>query len=172
MDWSLLPKLFATLLALIGSLAVIIGLPGTFLAWLGVAVYALSSRFATISGWLLLGTFFGCIFIELADNIMSGLLVKKFGASKGSMLMAVVGGFGGSILVGTLGGIGGFFGSAIGSVIGAFVGSYAAVYWWERYRLNRTHEESAKSAFATVLGRLLVMFFKLVWIGWLISIVW
>lgn len=30
---------------------------------------------------LLLGTFVGCLLIELADNLLAGILVKRFGAS-------------------------------------------------------------------------------------------
>ncbi len=172
MDWSVLIKAFATLLAVLGFVAVVLGFPGTFIAWLGVAVYAAASRFVFISEWLLLGTFIGCAFVELADNFMSGMMVKKFGASKGSMLAAWLGGLSGALLGGLLGGIGGFFGSALFSVVGAFFGSYFAVYYWERYRINRSHKQASQAAFGTILGRLLGIAVKLGWIFWLISLIW
>lgn len=172
MDWMFLLKGFATLLAFLGAIAVVLGLPGTFVAWLGLFIYAIVSRFAIISGWALLGTLVGCIFVELADNLLSGLMVKKFGASKASMVIAWIGGFLGAILGSAIGGVSGFIGSAILGVVGAFIGSYAGVYLWERHRLNRPHNEAAKAAFGTVLGRLLGIFVKLCWIAWLLILVW
>ncbi|MCS7263378.1 MAG: DUF456 domain-containing protein [Armatimonadetes bacterium] len=172
MEWSVLLKVFVTFLPFIGALAVVVGLPGTFIAWLGLALYAVSTRFAHVSGWALLGTFFGCAFFELADNLISGLMVKKFGASKGSMVMAWVGGILGAVLSGFLGGMLGFIGSAFLGFIGAFLGSYTSVYWWERYRLNRTSSEAKKAAFGTVVGRLMGIALKLAWIIWLISLIW
>ncbi len=172
MDWMVLLKVFVTLLALVGALAVILGLPGTFIAWLGLLIYALIGRFTVISAWILLGTFAGCLVVELADNLLSGFLVKRFGASKGSVLMAWLGGFGGAMLGGIVGGVGGFLGSALLGILGAFVGSYFAVYWWERQQHNRPHNEASRAALGTVVGRLLGMFVKLGWIGWLVSLVW
>lgn len=172
MDWGVLPKLFATLLALIGAFAVVLGLPGTFIAWVGVFTFSAIGRFTTVSAWVLLLALVGCLVVELADNLLSGLLVKKFGAGKGSMLMAWLGGIAGAVLGGSVGGLGGFFGSALFGVLGAFAGSYIAVYLWERYRLNRLHGEASKVAFGTVVGRLLGVVVKLGWIGWLVSLVW
>ncbi len=88
MDWMVLLKVFVTLLALVGALAVILGLPGTFIAWLGLLIYALIGRFTVISAWILLGTFAGCLVVELADNLLSGFLVKRFGAGTGRVLYA------------------------------------------------------------------------------------
>ncbi len=172
MDWSVLLKAVAILLAFAGALTVVLGLPGTFLAWLGLFIYALANRFTDVSAWTLFATLLGCLVVELADNLLSGFLVRQFGASKGSMLMAWLGGFGGAVLGGTIGGLVGFLGSALLGVLGAFFGSYAAVYWWERRRQNRTHNEAARAAFGTVVGRLLGMFVKMGWIVWLVSLVW
>lgn len=172
MDWMILVKAITTILTFAGALAVMLGLPGTFLAWLAVSIYALASRFIDISAWMVLGTFIGCSVIELADNLLSGILVKRFGAGKGSMLMTLFGGIGGAIVGGIVGSIGGFFGSALFSLIGAFGGSYVAVYSWERYRHNRPHSEALRAALGTVVGRLLGMFVKLGWIGWLLSLIW
>ena len=81
MDWMFVLKLFVTLLVVLGAIAVVLGFPGTFLSWLGLVVFSLATRFAKISGWALLGTFVGCLLIELADNLLAGILVKRFGAS-------------------------------------------------------------------------------------------
>jgi len=172
MDWMFVLKLFVTLIAVLGAIAVVLGFPGTFLGWLGLLILSLATRFAEISGWTLLGTFAGCLLVELADNLLSGILVKKFGASKGSMLMAWVGGLGGAMVGGLVGGIGGFLGSALLGVVGAFAGSYAAVYFWERNRHKRPHSDAARAALGTVLGRLLGMMVKFGWIVWLLSLVW
>lgn len=172
MDWSVLLKVLSTLVAILGAVFVVLGLPGTFLAWIGVVIYAVSVQFKNFSGWVLLGTFFGCALVEVADNLLSGLMVRKFGASKSSMIMTWVGGLGGAILGSLVGGFGSFIGSAILGLVGAFAGSYVAVYCWERYRLNRTQNEAKKAALGTVLGRLLGIAVKLVWIVWLLTLIW
>lgn len=172
MDWYLLPKLIATAFSAFGMLAVILGFPGTILAWIGIVIYALATRFSEISGWVLIGTFSGCLLFELADNLLSGVMVKQFGASKGSVVAAWLGGFGGAILGGLIGGVGGFIGSTIFGVIGAFVCSYAAVYFWELKRHNQPSTKAARADFGTVLGRLVGIFVKLGWIGWLLGLVW
>jgi len=172
MDWMFVIKLLATLLVVLGAIAVVLGFPGTFLGWLGLVIFSLATRFAEISGWTLLGTFVGCLLVELADNLLAGILVKRFGAGKGSMLIAWGGGIGGAMVGGFVGSIGGFLGSALFGVAGAFAGSYAAVYFWERNRHKRPHSDAARAAFGTVLGRLLGMIVKLGWIGWLLSLVW
>jgi len=172
MDWMFVLKLSVTSLTVLGAITVVLGFPGTFLGWLGLVIFSFATRFAEISGWTLLGTFVGCLLVELADNLLAGILVKRFGASEGSMLMAWVGGLGGVMVGGFIGGIGGFLGSALLGVVGAFAGSYAAVYFWERNRHKRPHSNAARAAFGTVLGRLLGIALKLGWIGWLLSLVW
>ncbi|MER3500105.1 MAG: hypothetical protein IMHGJWDQ_001021 [Candidatus Fervidibacter sp.] len=172
MEWLLLLRVIVTFVALLGAVGVLLGLPGTFLAWLGVSVVALASHFEFLSGWWLVGTFIGCGAMELADNFLAGLLVRRLGASSSSMVIAWLGGFGGGLLGGVMGGVAGFIGSALLAVIGAFIGSYASVYAWERYRQNRPHKEAMRAAVGTVLGRLLGIGMKLGWIGWLISLIW
>lgn len=172
MGWEWLVRLLSTLLALLGIAGVLLGLPGTFLAWLGVFLVALATRFEAFSGWWLLATLVGCGVVELIDNLISGVLLRRWGASQGSLWLSFLGGIGGSLVGGAIGSIGGFLGGAFLGVLGAFAGSYAVVYYWERYRLNRSHREASHLALITVFGRLLGIAIKLAWIGWLFTFIW
>lgn len=128
-------------------------------------------RFSTVSGWLLVGTLGVSVVMELADNLLAIVAVRFFGASRGSLWVAWLGGLGGGILGGLVGGLGGFIGSALGALIGAFGGSYGAVYAWER-RQDRSVREAARAALGTVIGRLLGMLLKLGWTGVLVVLIW
>lgn len=165
----------ATLLALTALLGIVLGLPTTLLAWLGLLLVALVSKFQAVSGWVLLGAFGGCLIVEVADNLLAGVMVQRFGASKGSGWIALLGSFGGGLLGGLIGGLVGsiaaFITSPLLALVGAFVGGYAAVYWWER-RQNRPEKEAIRAAWGTVIGRLLGIVFKLSWIGILLIFVW
>ncbi len=177
MDWLLVLRIICTAVLVVGAVGVVLGLPGTFVAWLGVLLFVLFGRLLAppsglLSGWLVLGTFFGSVAIELADNVLSGILVRTFGASTSSILVAWLGGIGGGVLGGLLGGMGGFLGSAVLGLVGVFAGGYAAVYAWERYHLRRSPRDAARAAFGTVLGRLVGMALKLLWIAWLLSLLW
>ncbi len=176
MDWLLVLRILCTAVLIVGAIGVVLGLPGTFVAWLGVLLFALIGRLlmpsGLLSGWFVLGTFFGSVAIELADNVLSGVLVRTFGASTSSILVAWLGGIVGGVLGGLLGGVGGFLGSAVGGIVGVFAGGYTAVYAWERYHLRRPTKDAARAAFGTVLGRLVGMALKLLWIAWLLSLLW
>ncbi len=174
MDWLLITKIAATVLAFLAALGVMLGLPTTLLAWLGLLLVALVSKFQAVSGWALLATFFGCLIIEFADNLLASFMVQRFGASKGSVWMALLGGLVGGMLGGLggglLGGFTAFFISPLLALVGAFVGGYAAVYRWERKR-NRPEKEATRAAWGTVIGRLLGIALKVGWIGALLIFV-
>jgi len=84
MDWMFVLKLFVTLLVVLGAIAVVLGFPGTFLSWLGLVVFSLATRFAEISGWALLGTFVGCLLIELPTICSLEFWLSGLGQVKGA----------------------------------------------------------------------------------------
>ncbi|MDT7897466.1 MAG: DUF456 domain-containing protein [Armatimonadota bacterium] len=171
MDWLLAAKVVATLLAVIAFVGVLLGFPTTLLAWLGLVLVAVADGFQTLSGWWLVATFVGCLLTEFADNLLSAWMVRKFGASKGSMVAAWVGGLSGAVVGGAIAGLAGLIGSALGALVGAFAGAYGAVYFWER-RAKRSPDEAARAAWGTVIGRLLGIVVKLIWLVALTVLCW
>lgn len=167
----LVGKVIATVLAFAAAIGILLGLPTVLVAWVGLLVAGWLGRFSTVSGWLLVGTLGVSVAMELVDNLLAIVMVRFFGASKGSLWLAWLGGLGGGILGGLIGGLGGFIGSAIGALGGAFTGGYLAVYAWER-RQNRSVRESARAALGTVIGRLLGILLKLGWVGVLMVLIW
>ncbi|GBC98934.1 hypothetical protein HRbin17_01453 [bacterium HR17] len=172
MDWLLLAKVMATLLAAVAATGIVLGLPTTLLAWLGLLIVAAVSGFQAVSGAWLLGTFIGCVLMEIADNLLAMALVRKLGATKGSATMALVGSLLGGLVGGAVGGLAGPVGSAASALVGAFGGGYAAVYAWERYRHQRPHADAHKIAFGTVVGRIIGIVVKLVWVIVLVWLSW
>lgn len=171
MDWLLAAKFVATLLAIIAFIGVVLGFPTMLLAWLGLVLVAVADGLQTLSGWWLVATFIGCLLTELADNLLSAWMVRKFGASKGSMMAAWIGGLAGAMVGSVIAGLAGLIGSAMGALAGAFVGAYGAVYFWER-RAKRSQREAARVAWGTVIGRLLGIAVKLIWLVALTVLCW
>ncbi|MFA0750546.1 MAG: hypothetical protein SLRJCFUN_000949 [Candidatus Fervidibacter sp.] len=162
----------ATLLALFALIGVLLGFPTTLLAWLGLLMVAAVGGFQTVSGTWLLGTFLGCVLVEVADNVLAVAMVHKLGATKGSAVMALVGGLVGGFLGGVVGGLAGFVGAAALALVGAFVGSYAVVYAWERYRHQRPPTDAHKIALGSLVGRIIGIGVKLVWVIVLLLLSW
>ncbi|MFA0777011.1 MAG: hypothetical protein PVTTEEND_000725, partial [Candidatus Fervidibacter sp.] len=105
----------ATLLAVTAFVGVLLNFPTTLLAWLGLVLVAVADGFQTLSGWWLVATFVGCLLMELADNLLSTWMVRKFGASKGSVVAAWIGGLVGAMVGGAIAGLAGLIGSALGA---------------------------------------------------------
>lgn len=144
----------ATLLLFIGmllGLAVIpFGLPGMTLILITVLIYAILTGFNAGVGVL----FFIVIVVftviaETADNWLTAVGAKRFGASTGSMWLSLLGGLGGAILIG--GPLAFLFGP-FGPIFGGFAGAFLIVFGSERMR-GRNTREALRAGWGTFLGR-------------------
>jgi uncharacterized protein YqgC (DUF456 family) len=144
----------ATVLLFIGmlvGLAVIpFGLPGMTVILITVLIYSLLTGFSAGVGvffLIVIGVF--TVIAETADNWLTAVGAKRFGASTGSMWLSLLGGLGGAILIG---GPLVFLLGPVGPIVGGFAGAFLIVFGSERRR-GRNTREALRAGWGTLLGR-------------------
>lgn len=133
---------YTSILAAVGYVLIVIGLvgavlpllPGPFVIWLGVFVWAWGDGFARI-GWPTL-LFLGLLTLGawLADILLSLISSRKAGAGWRSIGASILTGIAGAVLLGFI--------PIVGSIVGAIGGAIAGL-WYMEYR------EKGDSAAAT-----------------------
>jgi len=153
------------LLAILGSVLMVVGLIGVFapilpgipLAWLGLFVYAIGTGFERISIPTVIVFFVLMILIMAIDFLAPMLGAKKFQASKYGILGAFLG-----LIVGII--VFGFWGIILGPFIGAFS---------VELMVRRQPKGAFKSAVGTfvgfIAGTLIKVIFILIMSGFLIA---
>src|SRR5215468_9006865 len=149
--------LFAAMIG--GIVSIPFGFPGTIIILGAVFVYALATHFAAGIGV----TFFIVLCIltllaETADNWLSAIAARRFGASTASIWLSFIGGVAGAIAIG--GPLSIVFGP-LGPIAGGFAGAFAVVVAHELY-LRRTLIEALHAGLGTFLGRMAGMILKVV----------
>jgi len=109
-------------LGLLGS--VLPGLPGVPLIFISALVYAFSTGFEVVGGWIiaLLGLFAALALV--ADFVGTSYGARRFGASNWGTAGGAIGGIVGALVGLLFLGIGSLFGLILGSVGGVFLGEY------------------------------------------------
>jgi uncharacterized protein YqgC (DUF456 family) len=143
----------------LGLVSIPFGFPGTLIIMGCVLVYALVTHFAGAIGvpffvFLCMLT----LVAETADNWLSAIGAKRYGASTRSMWLSFVGGLVGAIVIGgpltvALG--------PLGPVVGGFAGAFAIVVVHELY-LHGNFRDALRAGWGTFLGRMAGMVLKLV----------
>ena len=143
---------------LLGVVAIPFGLPGVAIILASVLVYAVLTGFgAGVSG-----LFFGVLCVltviaETADNWLTALGARRFGASRASMWLSVLGGLAGAILIG---GPAAFLLGPFGPIAGGFAGAFLIVFVYERYTGKNTRD-ALRVGLGTLLGRTAGILLKL-----------
>jgi uncharacterized protein YqgC (DUF456 family) len=141
-----------TVVVVIALIMVLIGLPGTFLAWLSFLIMGLAGGLREIGIYdlgLLLLAVLAAEFVEFLSGIAGA---KRFGSSRSGILGAFAGGFLFALLfTALLPLIGTFAGMLFGTFFGAFAGDY-----FERHDLH----EAFLSAVGAVLGKVFSVILK------------
>jgi uncharacterized protein YqgC (DUF456 family) len=150
-----------TLLGALSVLAVVIGLPGT---WLLIALavgielsdHLWSGELHPVTfGWWVLGTCLALAALgELLEFLAGALGAKRGGSSRRGMFWAVVGG-----IVGGL--VGAPFGFVIGAFVGAAIGTFAGAVLGELGTPGRRFRETLRPATSASVGRILGTLSKL-----------
>src|SRR5689334_14706874 len=114
-----------------GIVSIPFGLPGTIIILASVLVYALATHFAAGIGV----TFFVVLCVltliaETADNWLSAVGARRYGASTASVWLSFIGGVGGAILIG---GPISFVLGPLGPIVGGFAGAFVIVVAHELY---------------------------------------
>ena len=118
----LLITLIAMFVGLVGS--VLPALPGVTLIFISALVYAFSTGFEVVGGWVvaLIGLF--ALLALVADFVGTSYGARRFGASNWGTAGGAIGGILGALAGLLFLGIGSLFGLILGSVGGVFLGEY------------------------------------------------
>lgn len=118
----LVVTLIAMFVGLVGS--VLPALPGVTLIFISALVYAFSTGFEVVGGWVvaLIGLFAALALV--ADFVGTSYGARRFGASNWGTAGGAIGGIVGALVGLLFLGIGSLFGLILGSVGGVFLGEY------------------------------------------------
>jgi len=144
---------------LLGIVVIPFGFPGTVIILASTLIYALATGFSdaiTVPFFILLCVL--TLISETADNWLTAIGARRYGASTASMWLSFLGGLLGAILVGVPLAL--VFGP-LGPIIGGFAGAFLIVVAYER-----THGKDWNNALAagwgTFVGRMAGIVLKLV----------
>lgn len=146
--WFILLIIVTFILIIAGLFGLVIPIiPDLPLIWLGIAVYAVFTKFLIISWQWLLGLFLVTAIVYALDIWLGALGVKVAGASRYGLLGAMLG-----MLLGI------FAGGPVGMVFGAFVGAFLG----EFLLAGRSYEKAMKAGVGTVIGFLAGRMLKII----------
>ena len=146
---STLATIFGGLLFVIvllsGLVAILFGLPGTFIILAGTVIYAWLTGWTIITATTVVVVLLMTIVAEGLEFMFGVYGAQQYGASRLAMVGAVVGG-----IVGAIVGASVLFG--LGAIPGAFLGAFAGAYVVEYYR-ERGLEQAMQSGKGAFWGR-------------------
>jgi uncharacterized protein YqgC (DUF456 family) len=135
-----------------GLIAVVLGLPGTWLILATSLLYGWLTGFTVINTKLLLGLLTLAAAAELMEFLAGLWGARRYGGSKKAMLATLLGGLLGAIALAPL-----FFG--FGAVAGAFLGAFSGGFFIT-FLEQRKMEEAVRVGWGAFLGRVIAMVFK------------
>jgi uncharacterized protein YqgC (DUF456 family) len=136
------------LILVLGIVAILLGLPGTFIIFGDALVYGLITRFrGAITVKFLLVLLGITLFAELMEFFLANFTTLKFGASKWGVMGTLAGGI-----------LGAAWGSAVlplvGTLIGAITGAFLGAFIME-YLHREDRQRAAKAGFGALVGKIL-----------------
>jgi uncharacterized protein len=145
---------------LLGLASIPFGFPGAAIILLCVFVYAAVTHFAAAVGVGLFALLCVLTLIaETADNWLTMVGARRYGASSGSMWLSFIGGIAGAIMVGAPFS---FILGPLGPVAGGFFGAFAIVVAYEFFYCRNTFHEALAAGWGTLVGRMAGMVLKAV----------
>ena len=144
---------------LVGLISIPFGLPGVFIILGSVFLYAYVTDFSADIGvsFLIILTVL-TIAAETADNWLTAIGAKRYGASSGSMWLSFLGGLLGAIFIG---GPAALLLGPLGPIAGGFIGAFGIVVAYEMY-LGKSRDEALRAGWGSFLGRMAGIALKLV----------
>ena len=144
---------------LLGLAVIPFGLPGTIIILVCVLIYAVMTDFSAgigVAFFVVLCVF--TLLAETADNWLTAIGARRFGASSSSMWLSLLGGLAGAIIIG---GPLALVVGPLGPVVGGFAGAFLIVFLSERARGKDTRE-ALRAGWGTFLGRMAGIVLKFV----------
>ncbi len=146
--WLILLIIITFILIIAGLLGLVMPIiPDLPLIWLGIAVYAVFTKFMIISWQWLLVLFLIAAAVYALDIWLGTLGAKVAGASRFGVMGAILG-----MLLGI------FIGGVVGMLFGAFVGAFLG----EFLLAGRSYEKAMKAGAGTVIGFLAGRMLKII----------
>ena len=144
---------------MLGIISIPFGLPGAAIVFGCALIYAAATDFSGPIGWPLF-TILGILTLiaETADNWLSAIGAKRFGASTKSIWLSFLGGLLGAIILGSPLT---FIAGPLGPIVGGFAGAFAIVVAYE-YKQRKNLREALRAGWGTFLGRMAGMVLKAV----------
>jgi uncharacterized protein YqgC (DUF456 family) len=135
------------IIAAIGLLISIVGLPGIWLVVIAVVLSGFALGFDVIPIWLISVYFVVALLASFLDNLAVAVGASRFGASKWGMVGAV---------------LGGIFGFLIGNFIGVILGPFIGAVLFELLFTNKDVDSAVRAGIGTFLGYMLAILLKFV----------
>lgn len=144
---------------LVGLAVIPFGLPGVVIILISTLIYAILTGFsAGVGVFFFIVQCFLTVIAETADNWLTVLGARRFGASKASMWLSLLGGLSGALLIG---GPAALLLGPLGPLVGGFAGAFLIVFGYERFHGKNTRE-ALRAGWGTFLGRTAGILLKLV----------
>jgi uncharacterized protein YqgC (DUF456 family) len=144
---------------LVGLAVIPFGLPGVAIILVSIFIYSILTGFsAGVGVFFFVVLCILTVIAETADNWLTVLGARRFGASKAAIWLSLLGGIGGAILIG---GPAAALVGPFGPLVGGFAGAFLIVFGYERYRAKTTRE-ALRAGCGTLLGRTAGILLKLV----------
>jgi uncharacterized protein YqgC (DUF456 family) len=140
------------IVALVGFISLIFGLPGNFIILAGSILYGWYGGFREITLKVIVLLTALAVFGEVVEYIFGILGAKRRRASKGAIICSIVGGIVGVVL-------GTPFLLGIGSVIGALLGAFTGAFIFEFFE-GKGVSQAVESGWGAFVGRVAGMLTK------------
>jgi len=143
----------------LGLVLIPFGLPGTIIIFASVLIYAVATDFLGGVGVVLV-VILGLLTLisETADNWLTALGARQYGASRAAMWLSLLGGLTGAILIG---GPLAFVLGPFGPIAGGFAGAFLVVVLYE-YSQGKEPRAALRAGWGTFVGRLAGIVLKVV----------
>ena len=137
---------FFILILVVGLLALVFGIPGTWIILADAAFYGWITHFRAVTGKILLVLLALAICGELLEFSLSFFGLKRLKPSRGVILISLLCGFVTAILMAPL-----FFG--LGAILGALIGTFGGAFFVE-YLTEKHLNHAARIGWGALIGRL------------------
>ena len=142
-----------------GLVSIPFGLPGALIILGVILIYALITHFnAGIGVPFFIVLSLMALLAETADNWLSAIGARRYGASSASVWLSFIGGIAGALFIG---GPLAFLLGPLGPVAGGFIGAFAVVVAHEFY-LRKNWIEAFRAGWGMLVGRMAGIILKVV----------
>ena len=131
---------------LVGIFSIIFGFPGTFLILGDVVAYSWITGFEKIGLKIIVVLVFISLLAETIDFLLGIAGARRYGSSKKSVVLSIIGGIIGAIMMAPV-----LLG--LGAIIGVFLGGFAGAFLGE-YLEQKKLKSAVRAGYGALIGRI------------------